>query len=98
MAILFIGGECRQQHHAARIFLIHLVDDAVLGVDQGRQFGQQHCPTVPRSRWPCNMPVKRARLVLSQSCSVLRSVVRRRLLIMVLILSFSSATSPLAST
>ena len=44
------------------------------------------------------MPVKRARLVLSQSCSVLRSVVSRRLSIMVLMLSFSSATSPLAST
>ena len=44
------------------------------------------------------MPVNRARLVLSQSCSVLRSVVNRRLSIIVLMLSFSSATSPRAST
>ena len=44
------------------------------------------------------MPVKRATLVLSQSCSVLRSVVRRRLPIIVLMLSLSSATSPRAST
>src|ERR1700733_3124715 len=44
------------------------------------------------------MLVKRARLVLSQSCSVLRSVVRRRLPIIVLMLSLSSATSPRAST
>ena len=55
-------------------------------------------PTVARSRWPCSMPVKRARLVLSQSCSVLRSVVSRRLSIIVLMLSLSSATSPRAST
>src|SRR2546421_1744458 len=44
------------------------------------------------------MLVKRARLVLSQSCSVLRSVVCRRFSIIVLILSLSSATSPRAST
>ena len=44
------------------------------------------------------MPVNRARLVFSQSCSVLRSVVNRRLSIIVLMLSFSSATSPRAST
>ena len=51
-----------------------------------------------RSRWPCSMLVKRARLVFSQSCSVLRSVVSRRLPIIVLMLSLSSATSPRAST
>ena len=55
-------------------------------------------PTVTRSRWPCNMPANLARLVLSQSCSWLRSVVPRRLPIIVLMLSFSSATSPRAST
>src|ERR1700709_2208216 len=44
------------------------------------------------------MLVNRARLVFNQSCSVLRSVVRRRLPIMVLMLSLSSATSPRAST
>ena len=55
-------------------------------------------PTVARSRWPCSMLVKRARLVFSQSCSVLRSVVCRRLSIIVLMLSLSSATSPRAST
>ena len=42
--------------------------------------------------------MKCARLVFSQSCSVLRSVVRRRLPIIVLMLSLSSATSPRAST
>src|SRR5438477_420616 len=55
-------------------------------------------PTVARSRWPCSMLVNLARLVFSQSCSVLTSVVRRRLRIMVLMLSLSSATSPRAST
>ena len=44
------------------------------------------------------MPANLARLVLSQSCSRLLSVVSRRLEIMVLMLSFISATSPLAST
>src|SRR3569833_1592049 len=44
------------------------------------------------------MLVNLARLVFSQSSSVLRSVVRRRLSIMVLILSLSSATSPRAFT
>src|SRR6266513_2298343 len=39
-----------------------------------------------------------ARLVLSQSCSVLRSVVTRRLPIIALMLSLSSETSPRAST
>jgi len=42
--------------------------------------------------------VKWARFVLSQSCSVLRWVVSRRLRIMWLMLSFSTATSPEAST
>src|ERR1043166_5879161 len=50
-------------------------------------------PTVARSRWPCSMLVNLARLVFSQSCSVLRSVVRRRLSIMVLIFSFCVASS-----
>src|SRR5712675_2346065 len=44
------------------------------------------------------MLVNLARLVFNQSCSVLRSVVSRRLVIIVLMLSFSSATSPRAST
>ena len=44
------------------------------------------------------MRVNLARLVLSQSCSVLRSVVSRRLPIIALMLSLSSATSPRAST
>src|SRR5436190_1469025 len=55
-------------------------------------------PTVARSRWPCSMLVNRARLVFSQSCSVFWSVVSRRLSIIVLMLSLSSATSPRAST
>ena len=44
------------------------------------------------------MRVNLARLVFSQSCSWLRSVVPRRLSIIVLMLSLSSATSPRAST
>ena len=55
-------------------------------------------PTSTRLRCPWSRAVKRARLVFSQSCSVLRSVVRRRLPIIVLMLSLSSATSPRAST
>ena len=51
-----------------------------------------------RSRWPCIMRLNFARLVFSQSCSVLRSVVSRRLPIIALMLSLSSATSPRAST
>ena len=50
------------------------------------------------SRWPCSMRFRRARLVLSQSCSVLRSVVCLRLRIIWLTLSFRSATSPRAAT
>jgi hypothetical protein len=44
------------------------------------------------------MRVNFARFVFSQSCSWLRSVVARRLSIIVLMLSFSSATSPRVST
>ncbi len=44
------------------------------------------------------MRVNLAMLVLSQSCSVLRWVVSRKLLIMALMLSFNSATSPRAMT
>src|SRR6266850_634334 len=55
-------------------------------------------PTVVRSRWPCSMLVNLARLVFSQSCSVLTSVVSLKLPIIVLMLSLSSATSPRAST
>ena len=51
-----------------------------------------------RSRWPCIMPEIRARFVLSQSCSAPFCVVSRRLRIIWLMLSFSSATSPLVST
>ena len=54
--------------------------------------------TVARSRWPWSMRVKRSRLVFSQSCSVFCRVVSRRLRIISLSLSLSTATSPLAST
>ncbi len=54
--------------------------------------------TVARSRWPWSMRVNRSRLVFSQSCSVFWRVVSRRLRIISLSLSFSTATSPLAST
>ncbi len=54
--------------------------------------------TACRSRWPCMMPEIRARLVFSQSCSWLVLVVSRRVAIIWLIVSFSAATSPAAST
>src|SRR6476620_3204350 len=54
--------------------------------------------TSSRSRPPCMWPVKRARLVLSQSCSWLARVVSRRLSIIWFRLSLSSATSPWAWT
>ena len=54
--------------------------------------------TTARSRRPCISPEMRARLVLSQSCSWLARVVWRRDSTMELMLSFSSATSPEAST
>ena len=54
--------------------------------------------TVVSSRWPWSMRVKRSRLVLSQSCSVFWRMVSRRLRIISLSRSLSTATSPLAST
>ena len=45
--------------------------------------------TVLMSFWPCSMPVKRARLVLSQSCSAFTRVVSRRLRIISLTFSVS---------
>ena len=36
----------------------------------GARSDRMSCDTVARSRWPCSMRLKRARLVLSQSCSV----------------------------
>ena len=54
--------------------------------------------TAARSRWPWSMRVKRSRFVFSQSCSMFWRVVSRRLRIISLSLSFSTATSPLAST
>src|SRR3954463_5230176 len=54
--------------------------------------------TVARSRSPWSMREKRARLVLSQSCSAFLSVCSLRLRIISLIVSFSAAISPDAST
>src|ERR1044072_3853609 len=54
--------------------------------------------TAPRSRWPWSRPAIRARLELSQSCCSFREVVSERLAIIWLMLSFSSPTSPGAST
>ena len=54
--------------------------------------------TVARLRWPCMRPEIRARFVFSQSCSAFFCVVSRRLAIIWLIVSDSSATSPAAST
>ena len=51
-----------------------------------------------RSRWPWSMPLKRAMFVFSQSCCAFTSVVTRRLVIIWLMLSRSSETSPAAST
>ena len=54
--------------------------------------------TSPRSRWPCSRPPMRARLESSQPCSAFFLVVSRRVTIIWLMLSLSSATSPCAST
>ena len=54
--------------------------------------------TSPRSRWPCSRPPMRARLESSQPCSAFFFVVSRRVTIIWLMLSLSSATSPCAST
>ena len=54
--------------------------------------------TTARSRWPCIRPAIRARLVCSQPCCWLASVVSRSEPTIALMLSFSSATSPSAST
>ena len=55
-------------------------------------------PTVSRSRWPCSIRVKRARLALSQSCSAFLRVVSLRLRIISLMLFLSSSTSPCTCT
>jgi hypothetical protein len=55
-------------------------------------------PTVLRSFWPWSIRLNLARFVLSQSCSVFLRVVSRRLRIISLMVSFSAATSPRAST
>ena len=54
--------------------------------------------TVSRSRSPCSIPVKRAMFEFSQSCSEFLRVVSARFSIIWLIVFFSSATSPWAST
>src|SRR5438477_43617 len=54
--------------------------------------------TVCRSRWPCIIPVNRARFEFNQSCSALRAVVSRRFAIIWLTFSLSASTSPFAST
>ncbi len=54
--------------------------------------------TVARSRWPWIRPAILARLVCSQSCSWFALVVSRSDSTIALMLSFSSATSPCAST
>ena len=54
--------------------------------------------TASRSRCPCSIRVNRARFVFSQSCSVFFCVVSRRFRIIWLMLSFSAATSPCATT
>ena len=54
--------------------------------------------TTARSRSPCIRPATRARLVCSQPCCWLASVVSRSDLTIMLMLSLSSATSPAAST
>ncbi len=54
--------------------------------------------TDSRSFCPCIIRLNLARLVFSQSCCLLVSVVSRRLAIIWLMLRFSSSSSPLAST
>ena len=54
--------------------------------------------TVSRSFCPWSIRENLARLVFSQSCSLFFSVVSLRLRIISLMLSFSEATSPRAST
>src|SRR5205814_1071147 len=55
-------------------------------------------PTVSKSRWPCSMRVNLVRFVFSQFCSSFRNVVSFKLRIISLMLSFTKATSPRAST
>ena len=99
MAVSTVIRIGRQQLEALSLLTFGLIDHALVCVDERSQLRKQEVrPTVVRSRWPCSMLVNFARLVFSQSCSVLRSVVSRKLSIMVLMLSLSSATSPRAST
>jgi len=72
----------------------HLINCALLGRDKQRQLGEQHLADREEIALALQIAGDRARFVLSQSCSWLRSVVTRRLSIIVLMLSLSSATSP----
>ena len=67
-------------------------------VDERHQLAEQQLADRSQIALALQHAGERARLVLSQSCSVLRSVVNRRLSIMVLMLPWSSATSPRAAT
>ena len=84
---LLVVGPLEQEHRA------------VQGADERRHLGHDQAgETVSRLRWPCSRPLVRARFDFSQSCSAFLLVVSRRLAIIWLMLSLSSATSPAAST
>ena len=67
---------------------------AVLGADGRRDLVHDQLRHRRKVTLPLEHPEMLARFVFSQSCSALRWVVSRRLAIIWLMLSFSSATSP----
>ena len=81
----------------ARLGALHLVDRPLLRLDERGELGKER----PAYRDQLPLALQHPRELgevglLSQSCSWLRSVVPRRLSIIVLMLSLSSATSPRA--
>ena len=71
-----VARQERQRRRTVGGVAEHLIDGALPRVDQRRELEGKSLPTVTRSRWPWSMRVNFARLVFSQSCSWLRSVVR----------------------
>ncbi len=72
------GRDCSRRRRGGagwRLTLGHLINRALLRIDERREFAEQHLAHVKRSRWPWCMRVNFARFVFSQSCSSLRSVV-----------------------
>ena len=92
-----VSGQ-QSQHPFVVVARFHLVNGALLRADQRRQFGKQHLPDREQIALSLQHAGEFGDVRLEPILFLLRSVVSRRLSIIVLMLSLSSATSPRAST